>query len=86
MTHPQSSILTRFRLWWEEADAILAQHGQKPLDYEEANTLFSCEVELQDVREALSGVRLTASDRGRPPPRSGESLQAAVFNGETTQC
>jgi hypothetical protein len=44
--------MTRFRLWWDAADAALAARGEPPLDYEDARSLFDCELEL-DVPDAL---------------------------------
>jgi hypothetical protein len=49
--HPPSTM-TRFRLWWDAADAALAARGEPPLDYEDARSLFDCELEL-DVPDAL---------------------------------
>jgi hypothetical protein len=37
--------MTRFRLWWDAADAALAARGEPPLDYEDARSLFDCELE-----------------------------------------
>ena len=50
--HPPSTM-TRFRLWWDAADAALAARGEPPLDYEDARSLFDCELELDDVPDAF---------------------------------
>ena len=46
--HPPTNM-TRFRLWWETADALLAMLGRPPLSYEQARLLFDCEIEPEDV-------------------------------------
>jgi hypothetical protein len=53
MTPTKPSYMTRLRLWWEGADAILAKHAQPPLTYEEARMLFDSELSLEDVAEVL---------------------------------
>ena len=47
------STMTWFRLWWNAADAALAARGEPPLDYEDARSLFDCELELDDVPDAF---------------------------------
>ena len=51
------STMTRFRLWWESLDAVLAAFGQKPLSYEEARLLHDCELEPNDVAACLERAR-----------------------------
>jgi hypothetical protein len=47
------SYMTKLRLWWEAADAILAKHAQPPLSYEDARSLFDAELSLDDVAAVL---------------------------------
>jgi hypothetical protein len=51
-THPPSTM-TRFRLWWDAVDAALAARGEPPLAYEDARSMFDCELELDDVPDAI---------------------------------
>jgi hypothetical protein len=45
--------MTRFRLWWDAADAALAARGEPPLDYQDARQWFDCEIEPGDVPDAI---------------------------------
>jgi hypothetical protein len=51
--HPPT-YMTRFRLWWEALDAVIAGLGLPPLDYERARVLFDLEIEPEDVPAVLT--------------------------------
>ena len=53
MTQAQPSYMTKFRIFWEAADAVQAKRGEPPLGYEEARTWFDCEIDLADVPAVL---------------------------------
>ena len=58
--------MTRFRLWWDAADAALAARGEPPLDYEDARSLFDCELEPDDVPDAIVLAPVAKAFEGKP--------------------
>ena len=53
MTQAAPALMTQFRLWWGEADAALEARGEPPLTYEQAAQWFDCELEPEDVPDAI---------------------------------
>lgn len=63
--HPLTTM-TRFRLFWEAADAVRVRRNLPPLDYEQARRWFDCEVEPDDV-PAVLGVKPAVEKMTRKP-------------------
>ena len=61
--HPFSSM-TRFRIFWDAADAALARRGLPLLDYEQARQWFDLEYEPADIAEAIA-LALVAKEASR---------------------
>jgi hypothetical protein len=53
MPQNSPSRMTRFRLFWEAADAVLARRGLPPLTFEAARDWFECELEPEAVGDLL---------------------------------
>ena len=56
--------MTRFRIFWDAADAALARQGLPLLDYEQARQWFDLEYEPADIAEAIA-LALVAKEASR---------------------
>jgi hypothetical protein len=52
-TKQPSSAMTKFRLFWEAADAVLARRGKPPLTYFQARDWFDCEIDPELLGELV---------------------------------
>jgi hypothetical protein len=64
-TKQPPSRMTRFRIFWEAADAVLAKHGLPPLTFEAARDWFESELEPEAVGELLEA-HTPAADEANP--------------------
>jgi hypothetical protein len=68
-TQQPLSRMTRFRLFWEAADAVLKRRGLPPLTFEAARDWFECELEQEAVGELLEAHAVV------PAPAADEASQ-----------
>jgi hypothetical protein len=65
MTQEPNSRMTRFRIFWEAADAVMAKRGLPPLSFEAARDWFESELEPEAVGELLEAHAPAADEAGQ---------------------